>query len=98
MKDVMIALFGLVGVFTFLPAVFLLDGAVLRLLWRWFVSPVFGWRAISLAQAVGISLVVGFLTHQHIPRSEQEGYKALAMQFSAPLFALAVGWIVAWFL
>ena len=43
----------------------IMRGFVLKKLWGWFVIPLFpSAPAVSIAQAIGISLVVGYLTHQ----------------------------------
>lgn len=74
-------------------------GYVLAVLWGWFVVPVFGLPTLSIVAAIGVSLVVGYLTHQISNRkSEQEGWSGFvesACQAALyPLLALAIGWAV----
>lgn len=52
----------LTGVTITLSALF--RGWVFSWLWLWFAVPIFGVQPIGIAQAIGISLVVGYLTHQ----------------------------------
>ncbi len=54
------------GVNMVISAIF--GGYVLVKLWQWFVVPVFGFEQIRLVSAIGIGLLVSYLTHQHIPR------------------------------
>lgn len=42
----------------------LLNAYVLAHLWRWFAVPIFGLHPLTYAEAAGVSLLVGFLTHQ----------------------------------
>jgi hypothetical protein len=51
----------LVAVLFWFP-ISLYRGFVLSKLWLWFVVPVFGSRAISVAQGAGLCMVVVFLT------------------------------------
>ena len=45
---------------------YLLNGLALKMLWGWFMVPTFGLPTLSLAQAIGVGIMVGFLTHQYI--------------------------------
>ncbi len=75
-------------------------GFVLIKLWAWFVIPLFALPVLSLPAAMGISLVVGYLTHQaHKELSDKPDYtQLLATEISngivIPLFALAIGAII----
>jgi hypothetical protein len=68
------------------------SGFVLSILWGWFMVPL-GLPALGVAQAIGIALVAGMLTHQ-MPRGEAETSALFAFAFLAPLFSLAIGWVV----
>ena len=76
------------------------NGYVLTVLWGWFLVPTFGMPALALAPAIGLSLVVSFLTHQSDAAKEQEGSsmerfsKAVAHSLLMPALVLGVGWVV----
>jgi len=89
------------------PISYVINGWVLSLLWRWFLVP-FDFPVLSIPQAIGISLVIGFLTHQ-VPhkhckddRSKDDKLTDSIAENAAflvfPLFALGVGWIVVQFI
>lgn len=75
-------------------------GFVLTLLWAWFAQPVFGLPALGLAQAIGVSLTIGFLTHEYADCAAKEGTaleraaRPLVQMILGPLFALLIGWVV----
>lgn len=80
------------------------SGYVLSTLWGWFLVPIFDLPALSVPAAVGVALIVGYLTHQHKIESEKEKttnekISALGMlvghMILKPAFALCFGWIVA---
>ena len=76
------------------------SGFVLTILWSWFVVPTFGLQALSLAPAIGLGVVVSYLTHQYAPKTKQEGgkwdetWRSIGHTVFKPAFALMVGWIV----
>lgn len=77
----------------------LLQGWVLSILWRWFMVPTLGLPALSVAQAIGIALVVGMLTHQSHHSSEDEDEKIVKVvrlidPFLTPFVILLIGWVV----
>lgn len=90
---------GLIGVVVGISSI--LNGWVLSILWGWFIVPTFGAPDISVVQAIGLALVVRFLTaSRSIEESddsiskEEKVQKALVVAVVVPLFALFVGWIV----
>jgi len=86
----------LIGVFTL--AIALLHGFVLMQLWGWFVVPVFGAPSLSLVEAMGIALVVGYLTNQYIPVPKEKKLEYYTATFGGPLFVLLLGWILHFFM
>lgn len=77
----------------------LLNGWVLTKLWSWFIVPVFSAPQLSIPAAIGLYLVVSFITHQYIKDEEDEEFilkTARAFGFSTfrPLVALLIGYIV----
>lgn len=78
-----------------------LNGWTLTLLWRWFVVPVFPVPPLTISAAIGISLVMAYLTHQcedlRIKDERDPETKfghALAWALAKPGCALLIGWIV----
>ncbi|QQG45560.1 MAG: hypothetical protein HYW89_01360 [Candidatus Sungiibacteriota bacterium] len=73
---------------------YLLSGVALKLLWGWFMVPTLGLPVISLVQAIGVGIVISFLTQQHIPRDKDEAKELLIYEVIKPVLAIAVGWVV----
>ncbi len=81
----------------------LYSGFALSVLWGWFIVPTFNLPALNIASAIGISLIVSYLTHQVDTNKKDE--RPHHEQFIAnvifallkPTIALAFGWIIkAW--
>jgi len=72
-------------------------GFVLSLCWVWFVVP-FGAPAISIAHAMGISLVVGFLTSQSgkKPDPDDEFAEVLMRGLVQSTLFTTIVWPIAW--
>jgi hypothetical protein len=89
-----------VGVLALLALSLIWRGYVLAVLWGWFAVPTFGLPELALAPAMGLSLVVSFLTYQIDATKKQEGSemarftKAAAHSLLMPALALGVGWVV----
>jgi hypothetical protein len=56
----------------FMVGVTILRGALLQLLWTWFVVPVFHVSPLSLVNALGIALIATFLTYQYDARKSEK--------------------------
>ena len=93
-------LVAIAGVFVLGP---LWSGYVLSVLWGWFLVPAFHLPQISIALAIGISLVVNMLTAKSSSESVESGkdkglsesfIRALAFACLYPLLALGIGAIV----
>jgi hypothetical protein len=67
----------------------LLDGFVLTKLWLWFMVPVFGLPELGLAQAIGISLVVSWLTYRPNEKQDDDQEKTTKQKVSMVLKPLA---------
>lgn len=86
------------GVTALLVLRVILSGWVLSVLWGWFLVPTLDLPQISIVQALGISLVIGYLTHQYIDcqkpeRKKSEEIAAGIIMLIYPLIALFIGWI-----
>lgn len=78
----------------------LLNGYVLSVLWTWFMVPVFDVPELTVPMAIGLGLIVSFLTHQdQPPRQERADPTMTLFVATVTLFAkagtvLLMGWIV----
>lgn len=79
----------------------ILNGWCLTILWHWFVETTFGMQPLRIAEAIGVALVVGHLTHQW-PENGQEKkdfstvmLEGLARGVTRPAIALGFGYVVA---
>lgn len=86
----------------------LVNGFVLVRLWTWFAVPSLGVRQISFVPAIGIGLLVSFLTHQNTPPYPGDAEKSMELSDAIgsaivnvvvdPLYALVIGWVVSLFM
>ena len=81
-----------------LPFFTALRGWVLATLWRWLIVPVFGLRALSVWQAIGLSVVIGVFT-MHPPSKDDETalevvLRSVVTSLVVYALALALGYIV----
>lgn len=86
----------------------IVNGYVLSVLWGWFVVPALGLPPLTIPSAIGLAMVIGYLTHQYSPKDkiepedEEERKKqkkkelidAISHIISRPISCLIVGWIV----
>lgn len=77
----------------FLVIAYLVDGLALKLLWNWFMVPTFGMKALSLVQAIGVGIVVGFMVQQHIPRDEDARKDMMVHIIFMPIITIIIGYI-----
>lgn len=86
------------------PVSAILNGWALSKLWEWFVVPPFDLPSLSIPEAIGVALIVSYLTFFHVdaePNSSDDNSKALQSIYRsvlAPVFAVAIGWVVQMFL
>lgn len=74
---------------------YLVNGIALMLLWAWFMVPTLKLPELSLPAAIGIGIVISFLTQQYIPKNEKQKIEAFVIEgFLLPIFSIIVGWIV----
>lgn len=73
----------------------ILNGWALVQLWGWFMVPL-GLPVLSLPWAIGIAVVVSFLTNHNEPRKSDDVDvgKAIGHAFLRPVISVGVGWIV----
>lgn len=80
----------------------LISGYVLIWLWHWFIVP-FGIQQISLTHAVGISVIVGYITYQGSGKTDDKDFsdavlEAISQTIAFALLALATGYVVSRFM
>lgn len=78
----------------------IMNGWALSMLWGWFIMPIFAAPSLSVVQAIGVAMVVSFLTSG----LQSETYKSkdftdLIGQFAGkaiiyPIVVVAIGWLV----
>lgn len=102
MVTAFIALLAVLGLLAFVVGIMLWRAFVLKILWGWFIMPFFGLNELTYPFAIGIALIISFLTQPNTDKIKDEykkkGYNALAEAPLAPAFALLIGWIVTWFM
>ena len=91
-------LLAVLGFFLVVALSVLLDGWALSLLWGWFIVPTFNAPELTLAPAIGLALVVRYLT-THFEQPEDDDpvenlIRAIVHAAVKPMMALAIGWIV----
>lgn len=95
------AIFGVLGL---LAISAMWKGYVLTVLWGWFVAPTFGLPVLALAPAIGMSLLVSFLTYQSDATKTREGSsaqrfaKSVAHELLVTALALGIGAVVRQFM
>ena len=72
----MAALGWIVFWFGYIIAISIVRGAVLVLLWDWFIVPKFGLPHLGIIDALGISMLVGLLTYQYDARALRDTDKS----------------------
>jgi hypothetical protein len=79
---------GLIAIFALalLFPVALLRGVVLKDLWSWFIVPL-GVKQIGMAEALGLSLILGYCTYTYVDNDEE--HAALAMVVRATIITLS---------
>ena len=75
------------------PVLVVWRGFVLSILWGWYAVPL-GLPPIGLIEAIGVSLVVGFLVYQDQRGEEPTLWRTVGMAIITPGFALVVGAIL----
>jgi hypothetical protein len=70
-------------------------GYVLSIIWRWFVSDVFGVQELGVVSAMGLSLVVSMFTPlRYSEEDDTVMVKCIIAMILGPLFALGLGWVL----
>lgn len=76
------------------------NGYALSVLWGWFVVPTFHLPTLSLVQAIGLAMILTYLTYQHVDAKKgDESFgemmaKAFPLTLIRPSFALLFGYVL----
>lgn len=100
-KQLTDSVLALIGILTLIPLMAMWRGYVLSVLWAWFITPFFRQPPLSIALAIGVSLMVSMLTNHRTGREiEKEAtvFHGFGMGLLVPAIVLAMGWIVSKFL
>ena len=84
--------------FIAIPLALVLSGFTIVTLWQWFVIPVFHLPVLTIAQAIGLALFVGYFTTSIKSSEDKTAGEFFSELFSKPLVCLALGWIFHLFL
>lgn len=78
------------------------NGWALSILWGWFIVPIFGLPELSIPAAIGIAMIVNYMTYQEPghadDRTSDDKVKAFIVLCLRPLFAVFIGFIVKLFM
>lgn len=96
----MIAVLVLVYLFVLIPLGVMWSGFALSKLWAWFLVPALGVPQLSIPAAIGLALVVSYMTYQNTNADEDKDttervINAALMLALKPAIALGLGWVVA---
>jgi hypothetical protein len=82
----------------------IINGFVLTVLWGWFVIPLFSLPPLNIPQAIGISIIVSYLTHRKTETEDKdEGFWTKIISIFLyiilyPALVLCIAWVVQLFL
>lgn len=96
--------FGCVGliVITIIGTIF--SGFVLSIMWDWFVVPTFDVGSLSIPVAIGLAMIVNYLTYHGTTRESKANDETevlvefLVLSIGKPALYLLMGWIVTLFM
>ncbi len=81
----------------------IISGWALSVLWGWFIVPVFDLPGLSIIQAIGIALIIGYIKGKSPQRSDDRKasdklIESIGYMFMMPLLSIGIGWIVLQFM
>lgn len=82
--------------FAFMAAIW--RGYALTVLWGWFVVNTFGAQPLGIPLAIGLSMLVSFLTHPPQKPNDSDSAFIISLAIFGPALVLFMGWIVQKFL
>jgi len=87
-----------VGLLLLIPFTAILDGWAISTTWRWFVAQTFDMPTLSMAQAIGLGLMVRYITYRYAAEDERGFAKQLLASLLLPIIYVGLGWLVTLFL
>lgn len=82
-----------------LTAVTCLKGWAMSVVWGWFIVPTFGLPALSIPQAIGISIFAGLIRIAKMDGESKDGIWVTSAKVSAFIvLAVLIAWIVTKFI
>lgn len=101
-------LLALISLVVIIPLSAVLNGWVLTKLWGWFIVPTFGLPELGIVPAIGLAIIIEFLTQHTTSRksSDDDEYKSngqkvaiiIAKDIFIALSYLLIGWVVSLFM
>jgi len=86
---------GSIGFFGFvLSFSVILNGWALWLLWGWFMVPSLSLPSLSLAQSIGVGMVISYATYTYVPRQDGGDNDRLIALVAQPLIYTLLGYTV----
>lgn len=88
----------LIGMLILFPLIILgtvLNGWVLTILWGWFMVPIFNLPALTLVPAMGVALVIGYLTKNVGVKADENAAAAMIVY---PFITLLIGYVIQLFM
>ncbi len=77
----------------------IINGWALSALWGWFVVPIFNLPSLTIIQAIGIGLILSYITNKS--PSQEDNRKTsekiidgIARSIMAPIFSVGTGWVI----
>jgi len=70
----------------------ILNGWILTILWGWFVVPIFHLPPLTIAPAMGLSLLVSYMTKEYV--NSESTWKNVSITFTRPFMVLLIGYII----
>ena len=83
--------FDAIVVFIMLPFATIFSAWVTCQLWGWFIVPIFHLDPLSMIQALGLGLIIGYFAHQYVKQSLDMG-DWIVFLWVKPAVFLIVGW------
>jgi hypothetical protein len=78
--------------------VMIINGFTIMALWGWFVAPLLGLQPLNIPTAIGLGLIVAYMTHQPTGKDERSTQEHLAAVIIRPAIVLLIGWVLTFFL
>lgn len=97
---------GCIGAIVLWLASVILRGWALSVLWGWFIVETFNAPTLTIVPAIGLSLVVGFLTQGKVETQSKKTGKSvwedlfiqLFVSLLLPVVSVGIGWIIQLFM